>query len=302
MRHPVLAFILFLGLTVSDSAVAQVASGVSSAPAGDALPVLAVSPGELFPGSLLPIDPLSEGQSAPGSSVIPLADRTTPTLVAPPTLPRMSPELALRAYEKRAAAQASELVSYSSTTLIRADMPDSSQHGEYELQRHYAAPRTLDFKPVRFTGDGFVKTNVITRLLQSEVDHVQRDDIPLTALTPANYKFSYKGTLQTPSRLMHVYQVKPRKNRVGLFKGHIYIDAYTGSLVRAEGRAVKSPSLFIKKIEFVQDYVDVGGFTFPTHTHSEARTRLVGRAIVDIYQNDYQPVANTSQTNLIPAI
>jgi hypothetical protein len=160
----------------------------------------------------------------------------------------------------------------------------------------------LEFKPVRFIGDGFVKSNVITRLLQSEVDHVQKDDTSLTAITPANYKFSYKGTVQTPSRLMHVYQVKPRKNRMGLFKGHVYLDAYTGSLVRAEGRAVKSPSLFIKKIEFGQDYVDVGAFTFPAHTHSEASTRLVGRAVVDIYQNDYQPVANTTQTTLVPAI
>jgi hypothetical protein len=89
---------------------------------------------------------------------------------------------------------------------------------------------------------------------------------------------------------------------MGVFKGHVYLDGYTGSLVRVEGRAVKSPSLFIKKIDFAQDYVDVGAFTFPAHIHSEARTRLVGRAVVDIYQNDYQPVANTTQTTLVPAI
>ena len=66
---------------------------------------------------------------------------------------------------------------------------------------------------------------------------------PLNAISPANYKFSYKGTNELQGRMVHVYQVKPREKRVGLFKGRIYIDVYTGSLVRAEGRPVKSPSL-----------------------------------------------------------
>ena len=68
---------------------------------------------------------------------------------------------------------------------------------------------------------------------------------------------------------------------------------WAGSLVRAEGSAVKSPSFFVKKIEFVQDYADIGAFTFPVHIHSEARARLVGLTVVDIYQSDYEPVSNS---------
>ncbi len=270
---------------------------ITPARVGDSLPVVGVPIG-VFPLA----DPGSGIQSLPVSSALPLADRASQALASATTLPRMAPELALQAYERRAAAQSSELVSYSASTLIHVELPDTSQYGDYELQRHYAAPRTLEFKPVRFTGDGFVKSNVITRLLQSEVDHVQKDDTSLTAITPANYKFSYKGTLQTPNRLMHVYQVKPRKKRMGLFKGHVYLDAYTGALVRVEGRAIKSPSLFIKQIEFNQDYADVGAFTFPVHIRSEVSTRIVGRAIVDIYQSDYQPVASTTQTAQTPKI
>jgi hypothetical protein len=287
----------FLCLTVTSVAIAQDSSLITPARVGDSLPVVGVPIG-VFPLA----DPGSGIQSLPVSSALPLADRASQALASATTLPRMAPELALQAYERRAAAQSSELVSYSASTLIHVELPDTSQYGDYELQRHYAAPRTLEFKPVRFTGDGFVKSNVITRLLQSEVDHVQKDDTSLTAITAANYKFSYKGTLQTPNRLMHVYQVKPRKKRMGLFKGHIYLDAYTGALVRLEGRAIKSPSLFIKQIEFNQDYADVGAFTFPVHIRSEVSTRIVGRAIVDIYQSDYRPVASTTQTAQTPKI
>jgi len=261
---------------------------------------LANAQGPLFmtPGADSSVPPpvsVVVGGSATSSIV---AGGHAPVLVAPAVLPRMAPELALQVCRGHSIVQTANLASYSATTLIRAQLPDTLQSGEYEVQRKYSAPRTLTFKAVRFTGDLFVKTNVIIRLLQSEVDHVQKDEPSLNAIGPANYKFSYKGSSQMDGRLVHVYQLKPREKRAGLFKGRIYVDAYSGSLVRAEGRPARSPSLFIKKIEFVQDYADFGGFTFPVHIHSEARARIVGRAIVDVYQSNYQPVAAVPETTV----
>jgi hypothetical protein len=244
--------------------------------------------------------PALNGQGS-GPIAIPAADRVAVPLAATVVLPRMAPELALQVCRGRSVIQAAQLASYSATILIRAQLPETSQSGEYEVQQHYLAPRTLAFKPLRFTGDTFVKTNVIVRFLQSEVDHVQKDDPALNAISPANYKFSYKGTSQLDGRLVHTYQLKPRQKRAGLFKGRIYVDAYTGSMVRAEGRPVKSPSLFIKKIDFIQDYADIGPFTFPVHIHSEATARIVGRAIVDLYQRDYRPVANAEANTAVAA-
>lgn len=221
---------------------------------------------------------------------LPAGPSTIPDLPSTAQLPRMSSELALSTFLQRSSRQSQALAGYSAATLIRADLPGSSQHGEFELERHYTAPRTLTFKALHYIGDTFVKTNVIARLLQSEVDHVQKDDPTSTALEPENYKFSHKGTTQIDGRAVHVYQVKPHKKRPGLFKGHIYLDACTGNLVRAEGRIVKSPSLFVKKIDFVQDYAEVNGFTLPVHMHSEAKAVLVGRTVVDIVNRDYQPV------------
>lgn len=214
----------------------------------------------------------------------------TPDLGTSVTLPRMAPELALQVYHGRTVLQAQQLAAYSAVTVIRAQLPDTAQQGEFELQRHFEAPHTLQFTGLHYSGDGFVKTNVITRLLQSEVEHVKQDDNASTAISHENYKFSYKGTSEVNGRLAHVYQLKPRKKRAGLFKGRLYLDAHTGSLIRAEGSVVKSPSFFVKKIEFVQDYEDIGNFTFPTHIHSNALARVIGRTVVDIFHRDYQPV------------
>jgi len=227
-----------------------------------------------------------------------------PNLDSMDELPVMSPELTLSTYQHRIALQAAELAAYSAVTVVRAELPDTSQQGEFELQRKFEAPHTLQFTPVHYTGDNFVKSNVITRLLQSEVDHVLKDDPSQTAISPANYKFSYKGAGRVQDRLVHVYQVKPHKKRPGLFKGRVYLDAHTGALVRAEGSVVKSPSFFVKHIEFWQDYTDVQSFTLPAHIHSEAKARIVGRTIVDITHRDYQaaPAATTQSARQVPAM
>jgi len=254
-------------------------------PAERDLLVNASVPGYLFAADRLP---------AASPDTQPLAP------AAAPVLPIMSPELALATYERRTADQASQLASYSAVTIIKAELPDTAQEGEYEVQRHYSAPHTLLFKPIRFVGDKFVKSNVIVKLLQSEVYHVEKDDPSRTAISPANYKFSYKGESEVGDRLVQVFHVKPRKKRLGLFKGRIYLDAHTGALARVEGRAVKSPSFFVKNIEFVQDYADFDSFTLPVHVHSEARARIVGRTIVDIIHRDYQPVPATP--GIIPSL
>ena len=213
----------------------------------------------------------------------------SPDFSAVRVVARLSPDSALATYERGMQEQASELAGYTATSVIDAELPRSSQKAEFELKRHYAAPSVLEFTPVRSSGDKFVKSNVIVRLLQTEVDHVQKREQSQTAISSENYKFSYKGTSQIDGAVVHVYDVKPRQKRVGLFKGKIYVDASGGHLLRAQGTIVKSPSFFIKKIDFVQDYATIDGFTFPTHMHSESETRLVGKAVVDITHRDYQP-------------
>ncbi len=244
-----------------------------------------------------PLTSLSNHPLSLAAAAIP----STP-LTAPAVLPSMSSELALRAYWQGVEEQDRNLASYSATTIIHAELPATSQYGEYALRRDYSAPRSLGFQVIRSVGDTFVKSKVIARLLQSEVDHVKKDDPALTSLTPANYKFSHKSTTILDGRPVHVFQLNPRAKRLGLFKGRIYLDARTGTMVRSEGSIVKSPSLFIKSIHFVQDYVDIAGFTFPSHIHSEAKTRIVGSAVVDIYDQDYQPVSLGGASIQVPAL
>lgn len=217
------------------------------------------------------------------------------------TVARLPPNQALETFESRGPYQNSELKGYTDQTLVMAELVDTSQRGAFELQRSYVAPRTLTFKPIHYTGDSFVKNNVITRILQSEVDYATRSNAAETALTAANYKFAYKGDQVLHGRAVHVFQVKPREKRAGLFKGRIYLDSNTGNLARSEGVIVKSPSFFLRHIEFVEDYSDISGYTLPVQLHTTARARFVGRTVVDIYHQQYQPQPLAASLRANPA-
>lgn len=204
-------------------------------------------------------------------------------------LPVIAPEIALQTFLRRTAEQNDKLAGYSDETTVTAELPDTKQRGEYQLQRTFTAqPKTLAFSNAHFTGDGFVKTNVITRLLQSEVDHVEKANPEDTAVNFTNYKFYYKGMENIGGQDLHVFQVKPRRKSPGLFKGKFYLDVHTASLRRMEGKLAKSPSFFVKDLEFTQEFTDVDGFTFPTQLRSTAKARIIGRTLVGVVHRGYK--------------
>ena len=107
--------------------------------------------------------------------------------------------------------------SYAAATTITAELPQMNQRGAFELLRQFSAPHELHFKPVHFSGDSFVKSNLIVRLLQQDVEHAQKDDAASTAITAAHYKFIYRGNAQVNGADAYIFEVKPRAKAAGLF-------------------------------------------------------------------------------------
>jgi len=164
---------------------------------------------------------------------------------------------------------------------IQASLPKLKKQGRLHALRHISRLGRITYDALRFEGDNTVKKHVIARYLSADADAQSKGSSSL-AVTPVNYKFKYKGLRDNGSDPVYVFEVKPRHKVVGLFKGEIWIDARTFLRVRESGRLVKSPSFFLKKIEFVKYYDLQDGISVPREIRTIVYTRLVGPAEMTI--------------------
>jgi hypothetical protein len=172
---------------------------------------------------------------------------------------------------------------------IHASVPNLKQQGHLHALRRISKLGRTSYRVQGFQGDNTVKNQVIGRYLQAEQQAQGRQDL---AITPANYKFKYKGERALEAdRRVYVFELAPRKKKVGLFKGEMWLDANTCLPVYEKGRLVKNPSIFFKKVEFERAYTVQNGIPIPEHVASTIQTRLVGRVDLNVQYSNFEPNA-----------
>ena len=165
-----------------------------------------------------------------------------------------------------------------------ARMPKLHKEGKLKALKFISKLGKITFNTLSFTGDNTIKKEVIARYLQIEQDSTKSGDI---SINDKNYKFKFKKSTYVGDRPVYLYELTPREKRVGLFKGELWIDSATYMPIRESGRLVKSPSVFLKKVDFVRDYIIQDGIAIPKMIRSFIETRLVGRAELDINYSNY---------------
>jgi hypothetical protein len=163
---------------------------------------------------------------------------------------------------------------------IEASVPKLNQRGHLKAARVISSVGKITYKVLGFQGDAGIKNEVIARYLQAEQKGA--DDKNLT-LSPENYKFKLKGQKMTRSGApAYVFQVSPRKKRVGLFKGEVWLDAQSYLPVFEKGRLVRNPSVFFRQVDFEREFAVLNGATVPARMSSVIDTRLVGKVNLSV--------------------
>jgi hypothetical protein len=164
---------------------------------------------------------------------------------------------------------------------IEASLPKLKKHGRLRGLRRISKFGHITYERLAFEGDGAVKNQVIARYLAAEMEaHDQQ--APALAVTPANYKFKFQAKTLQEGREVYLFAVSPKKKRVGLFKGDLWIDAATHLPVLESGYWVKSPSIFLKRVAFVRRFEIRDGIAVPRQVASTVDTRIWGPAELEI--------------------
>jgi hypothetical protein len=160
--------------------------------------------------------------------------------------------------------------------------------GHLTGMRYVAKSGQVAFTIKSITGEDTVKKHVIARYLAGEQENSTRQLD--SGINDRNYKFKFKRVEETDGRRVHLYEISPRKKRVGLYKGEFWIDEETALPVQEAGQFVKSPSpIFLKKVSFTRTYLIVDGVALPTRIESLIETRIVGKAELVINYTNFQP-------------
>ena len=155
---------------------------------------------------------------------------------------------------------------------IHASLPAQKKQGRFHALRKINPFGRITYAKPEFEGDNAVKNQVVERYLQAEAEAQQDGEAASVAVTPANYKFQYKGEKTEDARSVHVFQVTPLKKRKGLFKGEVWIDAATYLPLREAGKLIKSPSIFVKRVAFVRTFDIRDGLSIPLQVQSVVDT------------------------------
>src|ERR1700678_4470861 len=174
---------------------------------------------------------------------------------------------------------------------IDAKLPRLEKQGKLIALRSISKLGKIGYKILGFQGDDTIKQEVIARFLTAEMEATKGEDI---AITPANYKFRHKGSIEQNGQRVELFQITPKRKRVGLFKGDLWVDAKTGMPVRESGEFVKMPSVFLKKVQFTRVYEIQDGIAIPKHLESRADVRLVGAAELNIAFSNFSKQDDTA--------
>lgn len=168
-----------------------------------------------------------------------------------------------------------------------AQLPRLKKQGRFHALKFISRLGKIFYERRVYEGDNTIKKEVIARYLEAEL---QARDVYAgsLAITPANYKFKYKGLTDYAGRPAYVLQVTPKKRSVGLFKGELWVDKETYLPLREWGELVKNPSVFLKSVYFVRDYYICDGISVPRRLISDINTRLVGKAQLTIWFDNFR--------------
>jgi hypothetical protein len=107
--------------------------------------------------------------------------------------------------------------------------------------------------------------------------------------TSANYEMQFKpGVSQRiDGRDCIAIAMKPKRKAPNMIDGMLWIDSSDDSIVKVEGIASKSPSVFAGTTHMMRQYSNIGGYAMSKHARAESDSALFGRTVVTIDYSDY---------------
>ncbi|MGA2166574.1 MAG: hypothetical protein ABSG62_00085 [Terracidiphilus sp.] len=161
---------------------------------------------------------------------------------------------------------------------------------EMTVKTVYRQETGKSYTIVSESGSEFIRKHVLGTLLDDEKNINLPGIREHSWFTSANYEMHLKpgGVQRVDRRDCLALAIVPRRKATNMIEGTLWVDAEDGTIVRIEGTASQSPSVFTGPAQVVRQYVNMSGFSMATHARAVSDSFLLGRTTVTIDYRDYQ--------------
>jgi len=178
----------------------------------------------------------------------------------------------------------------------RLEASGSGQRAWLDVETGFTLASGFQYEVKDEGGSGYIRGRVLRSLLDEEQRLIARGQQALVALSTDNYAF-------TPERVneegLAVVEMRPLRKDKSLIAGRIFLTRTDGDLVRMEGRLVKNPSFWTRRVDMVRSYRRINGVLMPVSLETTGQLRLLGSSALRMtyrYSHiDAQPVADPDQ-------
>lgn len=160
------------------------------------------------------------------------------------------------------------------------------KEAQIDARRTITAKGDIEYDVLTQGGDATVRKQLIARFMSGEVENALKDNSNV-AINTLNYRFKYRGSKAVGTQEVQVYELHPRAKAEGLFKGELWLDTQTGLPLKESGKLVKSPSVFLKDVQFSRSYEIREGIAMPVLIQTSTMVRVYGLAELDVRYTDF---------------
>ena len=151
----------------------------------------------------------------------------------------------------------------------------------------YRAPATETFTTTSAKGSGFVRHRVFQRLMKVEEKRIRVNKDSDSLITPENYALDVVGTDRIGNSDCSVVHAVPKRKEMDLFEGKMWIDNQDFAIVKITGHLAKSPSFWVKQVDFVRDYQKIDGFWLLSREEAVSAIKIFGKETLTVDYRNY---------------
>ncbi|MGA3071345.1 MAG: hypothetical protein ABSD43_14150 [Terracidiphilus sp.] len=161
---------------------------------------------------------------------------------------------------------------------------------EMTVRTEYKAETGKSYTILSQSASGLIHKYVLAPLLDNEKTINLPGNRERSWFTSANYEMKLKsGAVEwLDERDCLALTIVPKRKAPNMIEGTLWVDAKDGSIVRIDGNASQSPSIFVGPAHVMRWYVNMNGYSMATHARATSDSFFLGRTTVTIDYRDYQ--------------